>query len=271
MQHPECGDERLAAEGEVAVARPALHDGDLPHAARHSADAMLGNPQLPELHEALAELSAKAGGPAAARRLFPLEGEVYLGALVCRAHVEAAAGDRDAAVALIATATRFEPTMPWAEAARLTGPEVVERLGPDGMAYAVSRLAGFLPDPLPEEEQPPFRPFEQLVRAVTARHPDHALLSAMASGLIRRFGDTGEAVRLAEHAHRIDPGYLPSAMLGNALRADGRPDAGRAVWEAQLAREFDGFLAVDVAELYAATDRPAERARPTSTLVLPAQ
>ncbi|MFI6472847.1 hypothetical protein ACIBL5_21630 [Streptomyces sp. NPDC050516] len=258
MQHPECGDERLAAEGEVSVARLALHSDDLPHAAKHLADAMLGEPQLPELHEALAELCAKAGGAAAARDLFPLEGETYLGTLVCRAHVEAAAGDRDTAVGLIASAIGFAPGTPWADAAWLTDPELARALSPDTLAQSVSRVAGHLPDPLPEEQRPAVRPFEQLVRAVAARHPDHVLLSAMASGLVRRLGDTAEAVRLAEHARRTGPGYLPAVMLGNALRSDGRPDEALVVWEAQLGQEFDNYLAVDVAELYAATGRPAE-------------
>ncbi|MFF4183701.1 hypothetical protein ACFYZ9_10975 [Streptomyces sp. NPDC001691] len=258
MRHPECGDERLAAGGEVSVARLALHDDDLPHAARHLADAMLHEPQLPELHEALAELCAKAGGAAAARDLFPVEGEVYLGTLVCRAHVEASAGDRDAAVGLIASAIAFDRTKPWADAAWLTDPELVALLSPDALAQSVTRVAGHLPDPLPEEQRPPLQPFEQLVRAVAARHPDHALLSAMASGLVRRFGDTAEAVRLAEHAQRTAPGFMPAVMLGNALRSDGRPDEALAVWEAQLAHAFDDYLAVDLAELYGATGRAAD-------------
>ncbi|MGW2813644.1 hypothetical protein [Streptomyces sp. NPDC001415] len=258
MQHPECGDERLAAEGEVSVARLALHSDDLPHAAKHLADAMLGEPQLPELHEALAELCAKAGGAAAARDLFPLEGEMYLGTLVCRAHVEAAAGDRDTAVGLIASAIGFAPGTPWADTAWLTDPELAELLDPDALAQSVTRVAGHLPDPLPKDQRPAVRPFEQLVRAVAARHPGHVPLSAMASGLVRRLGDTAEAVRLAEHAQRTGPGYLPSVMLGNALRSDDRPDEALAVWEAQLAREFDHYLAVDVAEVYGATGRPGE-------------
>ncbi|WP_331771970.1 hypothetical protein OG948_51320 (plasmid) [Embleya sp. NBC_00888] len=279
MRHPEHGDEPRAvedgggggdkadigaagaigaADGEVAVARLALHDDDLPHAARHLADAMLGNPQLPELHEALAELCAKAGGPAAARELFPLDGEIYLGTLVCRAYVEAAIGDWDAAVGLIASAIGFDPTTPWTPAAWPAATEPAQLLDPDALAEAVSRAIASLPDPMSEEQRSVLRPFEQLVRSVAARHPDHVLLSVMTSALVRRMGDAVEAVRIAEHAHRIAPGYMPAVMLGNALRADGRPDRALAVWEAQLAREFDTHLAVDVAELYGATDRPAE-------------
>lgn len=263
MERKDGGDERLAAEGEVAVARLAIDSGDLPHAADHLADAMITDPQLPELHEALAELCAAAGGPAAARELFPLDGQVFLGTVVCRAHVEAAAGDWDAAIGMLASAVQFDPGRPWAPAwlAREDLPGLVD---PDAVAQAVARASGGLPDPLPAELADAVRPFDAFVRAVVDRHPDHALLLAMASGLTRRLGTTARAVELAEHAHRLAPGYMPSVMLGNALRADGRPEQALAVWEAELRRvapdqdDSSSYLAVDVAELYGTLGRPAE-------------
>ncbi|MFJ2776440.1 tetratricopeptide repeat protein [Kitasatospora sp. NPDC087315] len=259
MEHTDGCDERLAAEGEVAVARLAMDSGDLPHAADHLADAMTTDPQLPELHEALAELWARAGGAEAARELFPLDGQVYLGTVVCRAHVEAAAGDWDAAVALLASAIQYEPGKPWAHTAWLGREDLPELVSPDAVAQAVMRAAGTLPDPLPEELRPAVQPFEDFAQAVVARHPDHPLLLAVVSGLTRRLGATARAVELAEHAHRLAPEYLPAVMLGNALRAHGEPDRALEVWEAELARDpSDTYLAVDIAELYGATGRPAE-------------
>ncbi|MET8623621.1 hypothetical protein ABZW30_07675 [Kitasatospora sp. NPDC004669] len=258
------GDERLAAEGEVAVARLAIDSGDLAHAADHLADAILSDPQLPELHEALAELCAAAGGPAAARELFPLDGEVYLGAVVCRAHVEAAAGDWDNAVGLLASAIQYEPARPWAHTAWLAREDLPALVDPDAVAQAVARAAGALPDRLSAELADSVRPFDDFVQAVLARNSEHALLLAMASGLTRRLGATARAVELAQRAHRSAPGYLPSVMLGNALRSDGRPEAALAVWEAELAREApekdnsSSYLAVDVAELYGTLGRPAD-------------
>ncbi|WP_153462072.1 tetratricopeptide repeat protein [Streptomyces kaniharaensis] len=264
MQHTDDGDERLAAEGEVAVARLAIDSGELPHAADHLADAIVGDPQLPELHEALAELCAAVGGPAAARELFPLDGEVYLGTVVCRAHVEAAAGDWDTAIGLLASAIQYEPVRPWAHAAWLAREDLPGLVDPDAVAQAVARAAGVLPDPLPAELASAVQPFEDFVQAVVARHPDHPLLLVMASGLTRRLGATARAVELAEHAQRLAPGYMPSVMLGNALRADGRPEQALAVWEAELRRvapandNDSSYLAVDVAELYGFLGRPAD-------------
>ncbi|WP_416875229.1 hypothetical protein [Kitasatospora sp. SC0581] len=258
------GAERLAAEGEVAVARLAIDSGDLTHAAEHLGDAILAAPQLPELHEALAELCAAAGGPAAARELFPLDGRVYLGTAVCRAHVEAAAGDWNAAVGLLASAIQAEPARPWAHAAWLAREDLPGLVDPDAVAQAVARATGALPDPLPAEPAEAVRPFHDFVQAVLDRHGDHVLLLAMASGLTRRLGDTARAVELADRAHRSAPGYLPAVMLGNALRSAGRPEQALAVWEAELERvapdldDSNSYLAVDVAELYGALGRPAE-------------
>ncbi|MFJ9692857.1 tetratricopeptide repeat protein [Kitasatospora sp. NPDC101183] len=265
MGHAEDEDDpRLAAEGEVAVARLAIDSGDLTHAADHLADAIVADPQLPELHEALAELCAAAGGPVAARDLFPLDGQVYLGTVVCRAHVEAAAGDWNSAVGLLASAIQYEPAQPWAHAAWLAREDLPALVDPDAVAQAVARAAGPLPDPLPGELAETVRPFHSFVQAVVGLHAHHPLLLAMASGLTRRLGATTRAVELAERAHRLAPGYLPSVMLGNALRADGRPEQALAVWEAELGRtppeedDSSGYLAVDVAELYGALGRPAE-------------
>jgi tetratricopeptide (TPR) repeat protein len=94
---------------------------------------------------------------------------------------------------------------------------------------------------------------------MAAKHPDSTMLLAMASGLARRFADHDAAVDWAEQAAKIEPGHMPSVMLGYALREAGRTDEALREWEAELARDpSDVSLHVDVAELYAATDRPAE-------------
>ncbi|GAA2833672.1 hypothetical protein GCM10010441_67840 [Kitasatospora paracochleata] len=258
MQHADRGDERLEAQGEVAVARLAIDSGNLAHAAEHLADAMVADPQLPELHEALAEFCARAGGPAAALEHFPLDGQVYLGTVVCRAHVQAAAGDWDSAVSLLASAIRHAPDRPWADTTWLARADLPALLAPDGVAQSAARIAGVLPDPAPEELRPALRPFEDLVRRVVVHHRDHPVLLAFASGLIRRLGDTPYAVDLAERAHRLAPQHLTAVLLGNALRADGQPDRALTVWQAAHAARPDSYLAVDIAELYAATGRPAE-------------
>jgi tetratricopeptide (TPR) repeat protein len=253
------GGSRLAAEGEIAVARLSMDGGDLPHAAAHLGFAMADDPRLPEAHEALAQLAAKCGGPRAALELFPV-GNLYIGGAACRAHLFAAAGQWAEAVGMLAAVIRTQPDRPWAHAAWLTRPELLDRLAPEAAANAVAKVVGGgLPSPLPPELREPLEPFYTFIRAMADRHPDTVVLLVMASGLARRFGDSAAAVGWAERAGRIEPGHMTNLMLGYALREAGRTDEALTVWETELTRDpSDLSLHVDVAELYAATGRPAE-------------
>lgn len=250
---------RLAAEGEIAVARLSMDGGDLDHAAAHLGFAMADDPRLPEAHEALAQLAALSGGPKAALDLFPT-GNLYIGGAACRAHLFAAAGLWPEAIDMLAAVIRTQPDLPWSHVAWLAGPDLLDQLSPDAAANAVAKVVGGgLPSPLPPDLREPLEPFHTFVRAMVDRHPDTVLLLVMASGLARRFGDWDAAVSWAERAARLEPGHKPSLMLGYALREAGRTDEALAVWQAELERDpSDLFLHVDVAELYAATDRPAE-------------
>lgn len=253
------GEQRLAAEGEVAVALLSMDGGDLPHAASHLGFALAADPQLPEAHEALARLAARCGGADAALELFPME-RPYIGAVACRANLCAAAGRWDEAVGLLASVIGTEPSLPWAHAVWLTRPDLPDLLSPEETTQAIVRvLSGGLPGRLPADLRAPMLPFYELIQATVARHPHVVLLSVMASGLARRFDDADNAIAWAEKAQQIEPGHLPSLMLGYALREADRPAEALQVWEQELRRDpSDLSLHVDVAELYAAIGRPAE-------------
>ncbi|MFJ6795284.1 tetratricopeptide repeat protein [Streptomyces sp. NPDC091268] len=257
-------DERLEAEGEVAVARLALDSGDLRHAAAHLGNALTADPRCPDAYEALIELGAAAGGHGAALELFPSD-EPFIGSVACAAQLHAAAGQWEPALSALASVIGADPERPWAEVAWLADPELPGRVSPDAVTQAIASLSRTLPDPLPAELQGTVRPFYALVRAAVAAHPGHSLLHAMASTLARRFGDTADAVAWAERAQRIEPGHWQAVILGTTLNAAGRPGDALAVWEAEIAREGadpdrepDVNLYVDVAELYGRTGRPAQ-------------
>ncbi|MFI1280093.1 tetratricopeptide repeat protein [Streptomyces sp. NPDC020858] len=250
-------DERLEAEGEVAVARLAIDSGDLSHAAVHLGDALTADPRHPDAYEALAELVAAAGGHTAALALFA-DDERSIGAVACVAQLHAAAGEWDPAVGFLASVIGADPARPWAEVAWLADPALPGRLSPSAVAQAVARISRSLPEPLPAPLRDGVQPFYALVRACVAARPEHVLLNTMASTLARRFGDVADAVAWAERAQRAEAGHWQAVVLGAALRAAGRTDEALAVWEAEIARDpSDRELYVDVAELYRQTGRPA--------------
>ncbi|MBE1566070.1 hypothetical protein [Nonomuraea africana] len=59
--HEGTDDPRMQAEGELSMARLALDDGEVAHAAQHVAAAPAYDPALPEAHELLARLASMPG------------------------------------------------------------------------------------------------------------------------------------------------------------------------------------------------------------------
>ncbi|WP_354643525.1 tetratricopeptide repeat protein [Kitasatospora camelliae] len=255
----ERGDGRPAAQGEVALARLALADGDLGHAASHLGSAIELDPELPEVHEALAELTVRSGGPAGALEHFPLD-DPTVGAVACHAHLCAADGRWDQAIGLLAAVLREQPDRPWASVAWLGHPDLPALLDPESAQLAIARVVGGgLRDPLQPEVAEALRPFYRAMSDCVAASPDHPGLLTMASGLARRFGDPETAVGWARRAQRAAPSHTGAVMLGYALRSAGRPEETLEVWEEELARDpSDLSLHVDVGELYAQLGRPAE-------------
>ncbi|MDH6114265.1 tetratricopeptide (TPR) repeat protein [Kitasatospora sp. MAP12-15] len=253
------GDSRLEAEGEVALARLALDGGDLAHAAGHLGNAITLDPRLPEVHEALAELAARAGGAQSALGYFT-PAEPVIGDLACRAHLSAACGQWGQALRLLAGVLRHEPHRPWAAVAWLARVDLPQLIDPDDVMRAIATVVGGgLAEPLPAGPAESLRPFYQAVQHSAAAHPDHAGLLVMASGLARRYGEHARAIAWARHAQHSAPSHSGAVMLGYALRADGRPEEALAVWQQELRRDpTDLSLHTDVGELYARIGRPAE-------------
>jgi tetratricopeptide (TPR) repeat protein len=252
------GEEKLTAEGELAVARLVMDGGDLPHAATHLGNALAAAPALPEVFECLAELATRAGGPARAAELFGGE-RPYIGAVGCRAHLLAAAERWDPAVETLAAVLSLEPGRPWALVPWLARTDLAALVSAGAVAGALARLlGGDLPEPLPEPLTATVRPFFDLVTASVARHPHDPALLSRASALARRFAAHDLAITWAGHAHEVEPDHTSAIMLGYALRGADRADDALAVWEAEADRDpSDLSLYVDIAELYAGTGRAA--------------
>lgn len=216
-------DERsLSAAADLALARLALDTGEEHHAADHIAAAIVHAPTLPEVHEVLAQLAARAGG---GLELFPLDGPVSVGAAVARGHLLAAAGQPAEGLRLLAAASAHLPTVDWAGVPWTQDPQLPRLVEPDELARIFFQLCAALPDPVAATARPTLRPYLRLARHAVRAHPTHGLLHGAASALARRMGETALAVRWAEAGVRSEPSKVGEVWLGYAHRSAGRVDA----------------------------------------------
>ncbi|RKN39938.1 tetratricopeptide repeat protein [Micromonospora endolithica] len=208
-----------AAE-ELALARRALDAGDLEHAAGHVAAALAQAPTLPEVHETLARLGA-AGG-ASAVDLFPLHHRVFVGTVVARAHLLAAAGHPAEGLDLLVAATHHAPGTDWAAVPWVTTPDLAERLDPERTARILMQVCAGAADPVPRAGRASLTPYLTLARNAVTVHPEHGLLLGAASALARRLGEVPLAIRWADRGVRAAPSKIGEVWLGYAYRSGGR-------------------------------------------------
>jgi tetratricopeptide (TPR) repeat protein len=212
-------DPRLSAEGELALSRLALDEGDLRHAAEHLAGAIVHAPTLPEVHEVLAQLAARAEGGV---ELFPLDHHAFIGSVVARAHLLAAAGHPADGLELLAAATSHAPTIDWAGVPWVSAPDLPRRVAPDRVARILMQVCAAVPDPVPDDERAPLLPYLALARHSVEAHPRHGLLLGAASALARRVGEVTLALTWAARGVREQPSKLSEVWLGYAYRSAGR-------------------------------------------------
>ncbi|MGW9195806.1 tetratricopeptide repeat protein [Micromonospora chersina] len=229
-------DPALSAEEELALARLALAEGDLRHAADHVAAALVQAPTLPEVHETLARLAAAGGGDL---DLFPLGPHAFVGAVVARAHLLAAAGRPAEGLDLLVAATGYAPTAEWAAVPWVTAPDLPERLDPERTARILMQICAAAPDPVPRRLRDPLRPYLALARNAVTVHPAHPLLLGAASALARRLGEVALAVTWASRGVRAQPTKLGEVWLGYAYRSAGRTRDALAALERAVALDPD--------------------------------
>ncbi|MEG3636507.1 tetratricopeptide repeat protein [Micromonospora palythoicola] len=213
-------DRALPATEELILARRALDSGELTHAAEHVAAALARAPTLPEVHETLARLAAASGDGGI--DLFPLQHHTFVGAVVARAHLLAAAGRPAEGLDLLVAATAHAPGADWAGVPWVTSPELAERLGPEQAARVLMQVCAAVPDPVAPPNRAALSPYLTLARNAVTVHPEHALLLGTASALARRVEEVPLAVRWAARGVRAAPSKMGEVWLGYALRSAGR-------------------------------------------------
>ncbi|HET6529769.1 MAG TPA: tetratricopeptide repeat protein [Actinoplanes sp.] len=212
-------DPRRSADGDLEEARAALDRGELRHAANHLAGAIARLPTLPETHELLSLLAARTGG---ALELFPLEPHAFVGTVVARAHLLAAAGRPEDGLPLLAAASGHAPGMDWAGVPWVRDPALGVRMEPGLLARIVMQLCTAIGDPAPDAGRIALRPYLTVVRHAIAAHPQHHLLLGAGSALARRVAEIDLAVDWAERGVRAGPSKLAEIWLGYAYRSADR-------------------------------------------------
>ncbi|AEV88445.1 hypothetical protein ACWT_7435 [Actinoplanes sp. SE50] len=252
---------------DLTLARAALDAGEMSQAARHLAGALPHAPTLPEIHELLSRLAARADG---ALDLFPLEPHAPAGRVAAHAHLLAAAGRPEDGLALLAAASGHTPDVDWAGVPWVSDPVLGGRIDPDALARTVMRLCTAVGDPAPAAAAEPLRPYLTVVRHTVAAHGEHAMLLGAGSALARRLGEARLAIDWATRGARSRPSKLGEIWLGYAFRSAGRiPEALAALRRAVMYDPDDLSVYADVAatladlgrldEALSWTDRALER------------
>jgi hypothetical protein len=184
---------------ELDRARRAFAADELDHAASHLANVLFEAPTRPEAHELLARLAAHPGG---GRELFPMQGRVTMGAIAARAHIAAAEGDVNYALAALAKAQKDAPRRPWADVPWVAEPATAAAANPLLVAEIIRGFIRLISDPCPDNLRPAMTPYLYLLRNTIAAHPDCAEALTAAGFFVRRF-DPAEALGYAERAEEL--------------------------------------------------------------------
>jgi len=239
------GDPVLAAEGELSLARLALDDNEIRHAADHVANALATAPSLPDAHAVLATLLTHPDGGV---DLWSMDGDVYIGTAVARAHALAFRGEYAEALGLLVSAQGHEPGTAWADVPWVLDPDLAPKLDPDQLLNVFVQLLKAIPDPCPEDLSPAFSPYLRLIRNLVASHPGSGNLLWMASVLTRRLGLLDEATEYAVRSEQVEPSDRAAIAAGYALRSQGRTDEALAALERALGYQPDNVaLHADIA------------------------
>jgi len=238
-------DPRRSADRDLEQARAALERGEMHHAADHLAGAIAHAPTLPETHELLSRLAARADG---GLELFPLEQHAFVGTVVARAHLLAAAGRPEDGLPLLVAATGHTPGVDWAGVPWVSDPDLGARMEPGLLAQIVMQLCTTIGDPAPEAGREALLPYLTLVRHAVVAHPEQAMLLGAGSALARRLGEPALAVEWAVRGARLRPSKLAEIWLGYAYRsADRIPESLAALRRAVMYDPEDLSVYADIA------------------------
>ena len=248
---------RLSPEQELDIARRALAEGNLHHAAHHVAAALAIDPNSSAVLAVAGQLLAAAPDPLA---LTAVDGEPHYGLVALRALTMRRLGEIDEAVSLLLAVIGTCPEVPfttWLETWLADG--AADQLDPGDAHLAVEDALRRLE--ATDYPAVPLPTLLELIARVRDRHPDHERLAGSHARALRRAGQPEDAVAVARAADERAPTYFTGVILASSLRDAGDLPAALAVFR-DLAARFPEETAVhlDMGDLLLDLDQPAAAA-----------
>ncbi|HEV2239141.1 MAG TPA: hypothetical protein VGR57_20970, partial [Ktedonobacterales bacterium] len=226
-------------EQDIAVARQALAQGNLKHAAFHVGGALATNPEQQEWLALLDQIIAQAGSKAL--DLAPLEKNGYYGTAAVRAYILAAQGDLPSAVQLLLSVIVARPEIPyvnwllrWRHRAGFADALTTDL----ALQAASSMLNPFSQaDYVPKEAAKPLANLETVLALATELHPQAPLVWFFRSVGLRKRGLLDEAAYVAEEGERHVPSYETAIAMAGVYRRQHNFDAAIAAYRVAITRQ----------------------------------
>jgi tetratricopeptide (TPR) repeat protein len=231
---------QLTPGQDAAIARHALNQHDLNHAAYHLAGALAGDPTCDAWLLLLDELIAHAGSPRAALQFVPLSDETptYFGTAALRSYILAMCGYMSEAVDLLLQVIRQGPYpsyIPWVLDWR-DRPGFATALEPSQVLCALTPIiqqCGEEPVQLAHDQES-LEAILPLCELATAIHAENAMLWWLHSITYRKLGRYAEALSIAEAGYRAAPDYFTAIAIAMAHKREGRIDTAVAAFRRAL-------------------------------------
>jgi len=261
-----CLDDAKEPEEDARIARAALLEGDLPHAAHHIAAALASDPLRKEWLITLDQIVAEADDPL---DLIADRGELWFGDAAVRARFLWLAGRTADALSLLIYATAAAPTvryLAWGAewltdgAAKMTR-ELAARLARTLPAFGKELLKFPVPIPSSHPVRANVEHALEILRLLDAAHPALPEVLEIRSQMLRRVGKFEEAIEAAKRANELAPSAIGETWLALALRDAGRSDDALAAYRRASERDpANVSLHLDAGDLLLSLERWEEAA-----------
>lgn len=245
--------EELSPEQDVEIARRALQEGELRHAAHHIGCALRADPTREEWVELLDEILAAAPDPLALSQAEEKQG-LFVGTAAVRARTLVKLDRPVEALELLLDMIASQPSMAFETWALdlLKDDAVAWGVDPARVRGFVSRIMGEYPG-LVVEGAARRRLLELLPVAerLHAGWESDGDIGACYAGILRKAGRLDEALPVAERAHASDPKWMTCVAVALAKRALGDLDGAREAFQRALEHDPEDLTArLDIADLF---------------------